>query len=67
MGLFVMPMLLSGLLLGGFKPVEAVFVFVVLVFASITASVLSLILTLVVADRRAFTAEGRLGDVLSAD
>ena len=67
MGLFVMPLLLSGLLLGGFKPVEAVFVFVVMVFASITASVLSLLITLLVADRRAFTAEGRLGDVFTAD
>ena len=66
MGLFVLPMLLSGLLLGGFKPIEAVFVFVILVFASITASVLSLLLTLILADCRAFTPEGRLADVFTA-
>ncbi len=45
-GLFVMPMLLSGLLIGGMGPVEAVLSFVVLMFAAVTASVLSLLLTL---------------------
>ena len=67
MGLFVLPMLLSGLLLGGLKPVEAVFVFVVLVFASLLASVASLFLTIWIADRRAFTHEGRLADIFTAD
>lgn len=67
MGLFVLPMLLSGLLLGGLKPVEAVFVFVVLVFASLLASAASLFLTIWLSDRRAFTHEGRLANVFTAD
>ena len=66
MGLFVMPMLLSGLLLGGLSPVEAVFVFVVLVLASLAVSVLSLFLTLWLVDRRAFTRQGLLGDIFTA-
>lgn len=46
MGLFVLPMLLSGLLMGGMPPVTAVTVFILLIIASITASVLSLALTI---------------------
>ena len=46
MGLFVLPMLLSGLLMGGMPPVTAVAVFILLIIASITASVLSLALTI---------------------
>ncbi len=46
MGLFVLPMLLSGLLMGGMPPVTAVAVFILLIIASITASVLSLAMTI---------------------
>ena len=67
MGLFVVPMLLSGLLVGGLKPVEAVFVFVVLVLAGVAVSVLSLLLTLLLADRRAFTPQGQLAAIFTAD
>ena len=67
MGLFVLPMLLSGLLLGGLTPVAAVFTFIVLTLASLAVSVLSLFLTLWLADRRAFTRQGQLGDIFTDD
>ena len=67
MGLFVMPMLLSGLLLGGLSPVKAVFTFVVLVLAGLAVSVLSLFLTLWLADRRAFSRQGLLGDIFTTN
>ena len=60
MGLFVLPMLLSGLLLGGMKPVMAVAVMVLLVVAAIAASMLSLVLTLWLCDRRAFDKSGKI-------
>lgn len=60
MGLFVMPMLLSGLLLGGMSPVGAVLVFVAIILAALAASVLSLLLTLWLADRKSFNRQGRL-------
>lgn len=63
MGLFAMPMLLSGLLLGGLSPVEAVVLFVVLLVASIAASSLALVVTLWVADRQAFNKRGELKNV----
>lgn len=64
MGLFIMPMLLSGLLLGGLSPVSAVFVFVVLVLAGLAVSILSLFVTLWLVDRHAFTRQGLLGDFM---
>lgn len=60
MGLFVLPMLLSGLLLGGMKPVMAVAVMVLLVVAAMAASMLSLVLTLWLCDRRAFDKSGKI-------
>ena len=60
MGLFVLPMLLSGLLLGGLHPVEAVAVFVLLMLACLAASMLTLVLTVWLADRHAFNRQGRL-------
>lgn len=66
MGLFVMPMLLSGLLLGGVSPVNAVFVFVAMVFGCCTVSVLSLILILWLSDRKVFTQQGPLADIFTA-
>lgn len=65
MGLFVMPMLLSGLLLGGLSPVESVLTFIVLIFASIAVSVLSTFATLWLSDRKAFTPEGRLANIFT--
>jgi len=59
MGLFVMPMLLSGLLLGGLGAVESVLVFVLLTMACMTTSILTLVLTLVLADRRSFNRQGQ--------
>jgi len=46
MGLFVMPMLLSGLLLGGLSVVEAVVSYVTLALAGVAASVVALLLAL---------------------
>lgn len=60
MGLFGLPMLLSGMLVGGFQPVEAVFLFVSFVVASVCASIVSLLLTLFVADRFTFDKRGEL-------
>lgn len=68
MGLFGVPMLLSGMLVGGLQPVEAVFLFMTFVVASICASVVSLLLTLLVADRFTFDKRGELLQVeLSVD
>jgi len=66
MGLFVMPMLLSGLLLGGVGPLEAVGVFVLLTVASLAVSLLSVVMILWLADRRAFNRQGQLGDIFTA-
>ncbi len=66
MGLFVMPMLLSGLLLGGVGPLEAVGVFVLLTVASLAVSLLSVAMILWLADRRAFNRQGQLGDIFTA-
>lgn len=63
MGLFGLPMLLSGLLMGGMEPLQAVALFMILVVASITASSLALVLTLWVADRRVFNKRGELKNV----
>ena len=58
-GLIVLPMLASGLLLGGTTPVEAVILTLILTAASISLSVISLLLILVLADRRTFDKRGR--------
>jgi putative ABC transport system permease protein len=63
MGLFVVPMLLSGLLTGGLDPVSAVTFYIILMVASIATSVLSMAITLWMSDRRAFTPQGKLGDI----
>jgi putative ABC transport system permease protein len=67
MGLFVLPMLLSGLLLGGMDAVTAVALFVVMMVACMTASVASVALMLWMADRYAFNRQGQLTDVFTAD
>lgn len=60
LGLFGLPMLLSAMLVGGLQPVEAVFLFVVFVAASVCASVISLLVTLFLADRYTFDKRGEL-------
>ena len=60
MGLFALPMLLAGLLMGGMTPVQATLLFVLLVVASIAASTLALVVTLWVADKRVFDKRGEL-------
>ena len=62
-----MPMLLSGMLLGGMNALEAVSVFVVLMLACIATALLSLTLTLVLADRRSFNRQGQLESVFTVD
>ena len=56
-------MFLSGLLLGGMDPVTAVCMFVVVVIAGLTVSMLSVVLILLLADRKAFNRQGQLGDI----
>lgn len=62
-GLIVLPMLTSGLLLGGTTPMEAIVLTLVLTAASISLSVISLLLILALADRRTFDKRGRLLEV----
>lgn len=63
MGLLALPMLLAGLLLGGVTPVAATVLFVLLVVAGIAASVLALVVTLWLADKRVFNKRGELKDL----
>ena len=63
MGLFAMPMLLAGLLMGGMAPVQATLLFVLMVVAGIAASTLSLVVALWVADKRVFNKRGELEDI----
>ncbi len=60
MGLFVMPMLLSGLLGGGMPPLEAIALFVLLILASMASSVLSVGLTIWLSCRYTFDKQGRI-------
>jgi ABC-type iron transport system FetAB permease component len=54
---------LAGLLLGGATPVAATVLFVLLVVAGIAASVLALVVTLWLADKRVFNKRGELKDL----
>jgi putative ABC transport system permease protein len=60
MGLFALPMLLSGLLLGGLSPVVASLLFLLLVLAVLASSLVSLVVTLWLSDRFAFNKRGEL-------
>ena len=60
MGLFVMPMLLSGLLGGGMAPLEAIALFVLMILASMASSVLSVGLTIWLSCRYTFDKQGRI-------
>lgn len=60
MGLFALPMLLAGLLMGGLSPVQATLLFVLLTVAAMAASTLALVVTLWVADKQMFDKRGEL-------
>lgn len=62
-GLLSLPVLLAGLMMGGLQPVDAVFIYAVLVVASIAASMVFLLLAVWLADRRAFDRRGQLLDL----
>lgn len=66
MGLFVMPMLLSGLLGGGMEPVQALALFVLLMLASMASSTLAVGLTLWLSCRYTFDRQGKILPVFSA-
>jgi len=66
-GLVVLPELTLGQMFGGVSPAVAVAFTAVMIVASISVSVLSLVLTLYVADRRTFDANGRLRQVWMKD
>lgn len=59
-GLPVLPMLLSGLLMGGLSPLQATGLFLVLTAAGLAASVGTLLLTVWLADRNMFDKRGAL-------
>lgn len=59
-GLPVLPMLLSGLLMGGLSPLVATVLFLVLMMAGLTASVGALLLTVWLADKSVFDKRGAL-------
>lgn len=62
-GLFALPLLFSGQLLGGVEPLQAAAVVAVLTAGCIAASVLFVILALLLADRKAFDRRGNYVDV----
>lgn len=59
-GLPVLPMLLSGLLMGGLSPLVATVLFLVLMMAGLAASVGALLLTVWLADKSVFDKRGAL-------
>ena len=67
MGLFALPMLFSGMLLGGISPLQAALAVVALTLGSIVASVLVVALTLLLADRWVFDRRGNYQDVTLND
>jgi len=60
MGLFTMPLLLCGLLLGGLSPINAFVLTLLLTVGSLAASVTALAVTLWLADRQLFDKHGKL-------
>ena len=67
MGLFVMPMLLSGLLGGGMEPVQAVALFVLLILASMASSLLAVGLTIWISSRYTFNRQGQILSVFTTE
>lgn len=62
-GFVVYPELTYGQMLGGFSPLGAVVVTAIIIIASLTVSIISLVATLFLADKRAFDAYGHLRQV----
>lgn len=67
MGLFALPMLFSGLLLGGAGPLRAAAFVAVLTAGSVVASIAFVLLTLVLADCRAFDRRGNYLGVINQE
>ena len=63
--LFTMPLLLCGILIAGVQPVNAFVVTLMLIVASVTSSVLALIIALWLSDSRLFDKFGKLLTVLA--
>lgn len=66
-GIVALPELTLGQMLGGVKPTVAVAFTAILIVASLSVSVLSLVIALYTADRRTFDANGRLRRVWTND
>lgn len=66
-GLFLLPELTFGQLIGGISPVKSIVFTVIIIAATVTVSTLSLALTLYVADRSSFDANGHLKQVWMKD
>ena len=60
LGLFSMPLLLGGIFLGGVSPVNAFFIMLCMIVGCVSASVLSLAITIFLADRSFFDKLGKL-------
>ena len=58
--IFILPSLLAGMLLGRQLPVDAVVLFVLLLIGAVSASVISLLLTLWISDKTVFNKRGEL-------
>ena len=59
-GLFAMPLLLCGVLMAGVRPINAFVVTVMLIIGCVAASVISLVVSIWLADRRFFDSFGKL-------
>ena len=59
LGLFTMPLMLGGILLGGVAPVNAFFIMLCMTVGCVSASVLSLAITIFIADRILFDKLGK--------
>ena len=66
MGIAIMPLLLVGILLGGIAPQEALMLVVVLTIGCVAASVLALVITIWLVDRRLFDSLGKMALALMA-
>ena len=67
MCILAIPMLLSGMLLGGLGPAEAALLLVALTLGGVAAQTIALLVTIWVADRRVFDRSGTLLEVMAAD
>lgn len=60
LGLFSMPLLLGGIFLGGVAPINAFFIMLCMIVGCVSASVLSLAITLFLADKSLFDKFGKM-------